>query len=406
MKKKNNKKENKYFGISNSNKKTAKGINSLDLITESNIVPNSETNEKKRKTKFKQEEYFKQIDTKKVDEVVESLWRKFVFYFKYTEIFEINNHDLLTKHKENSCEIEIINFDLKLITIFSIYKIKKSKEDSLVSNSEEGSYLLKHAKIWIIYINNLKEYYNYSLNQVIQILSYALEYGVDEYILFDFFMILSQEYEEDELSKIDITSLPRKFVEMYKDNKDHIHKVSLQEEFNIIDSKDVRNFSFSNDQKEVEKEILRTLSVNEEEEIKITKFETKNTYQKLSPKNKINLFLPLDYFSKCIKNKEADLCYTMKKQKNEFAKVINSDVRKSGNFAIFELSSKSQEKINHKFILTPLKKKFDTFNEVEKDLKEIHIKFPDFVYHPFCESISEKLQEKEIKENSEIFKDL
>ena len=109
----------------------------------------------KRKSKFIEELEisFKQIDTNKIDETVDTLFSKFAIYYEYTNTFFLDN-------KENTLpEDKELDFDLKLQTIFNMFKIKKANDSNLISNSEEGSYLLKHAKLWIIYIKILSEKY-------------------------------------------------------------------------------------------------------------------------------------------------------------------------------------------------------------------------------------------------------
>lgn len=80
----------------------------------------------------------------------------------------------------------------------------------------------------------------------------------------------------------------------------------------------------------------------------------------------------------------------------EEASITHSDFRKSGNFAIFEISSKSKAKISSNFILTPLKKEFSTFSEkktVKEDLEEAKKDFIDFIYKPYDENLHQRIKE-------------
>ena len=83
---------------------------------------------------------------------------------------------------------------------------------------------------------------------------------------------------------------------------------------------------------------------------------------------------------------------------NEYdeAKLIEPNLRNSGNFAVLELLSKSQEKLGHKYVLTPLKKEIFSnkkeYEEAEKDLAQVHQMYSDFIYQPFDEELKERIK--------------
>jgi hypothetical protein len=454
-----------------------------------------------------------QIDTKKLDEVVDKIFEKFVRYYCYEDIFYVEKNNLadLTENSEinsqnlNKSDLNqlsqsqttdkenVIDFDLKLNTIFNIYKIKKSPEHNLISNSEEGSYLLKHAKIWIIYIKNLKETFNFKYSDLHTIFNFSLEYDCDEYLLFDYFLTLAQEYEEDEILEFSEDKVPMKFIQIYNQNKDHILKTLKEdEEADAIEERNNLNLSFSNDNENIitknehefsfsakkdyeahsdiqenkknncqeksvnifnfncndeispvndeKEETLNYLNSdfiqNSDEETNITNefprylatpqisiIQERSNESEQTPliitnkkkffdsNNKENL-IALNSLSKYYKPYESS--YSVRKinlpnTEGEQANIIEPDIRSSGNFAVLELTSKSQEKIKHKYVLTPLKKQFSNIkerSEADKDLKEIHKEYSDFIFHPYDSELISKIEKTAEKARKLSFSNL
>lgn len=465
-----------------------------------------------------------QIDTKKLDELVEKIFCKFVSYFCYEDIFYIEKnrlHDITENSEVNSQNLiksdlntlnqsqrsnkeNVIDFESKLNTIFNIYKIKKSSEHNLISNSEEGSYLLKHAKIWIIYIKNIKESEKFKYSDLHSIFNYALEYDCDEYLLFDYFLTLAQEYEEDEILEFAEDKVPLKFIQIYNENKDHILKTLKEdEEADALEQKNNLNLSFSNENEQIKENInLKNENENEfsfsakkfdegfsdssqekEKEIFTNNLQEKNInifnlhssddispvshetehgmnfmnsdfvqssdeetnitteFQKylntpkisiieecskeseqtpimtnfrknfFSSNNKDNL-IGLNSLSKYYKPYESSFSVRKINLPNidgEQANIVEPDVRCSGNFAVLELTSKSQEKLKHKYVLTPLKKKFSNIKErteADKDLKEIHKEYSDFIFHPYDLELISKIEKTAEKARKLSFSNL
>lgn len=406
----------------------------------------------------------KEIDTEKLDSIVDKLFAKFVLHYNYENIFkipeELKQDSKISPFKEK----EDVDFNKKLDTYFNIYKIKISQERCLISNSEEGSYLLKHPKIWIIFIKNLKENYKFKFHDLFDIFNFALDYDVDEYLLFDYFISLPEEYEEKEVLDANVETLPSKFVELYNKNKDMIltklktEEASESEELlksnpienninpssNEVLNEELQNISFGNYAQEnkaeeielgvdfsfmrnkdsstnndcvvlVENEVKQEDSFNkylelntprrisvineasgesddeEEKNLQSIKQSVKRINNKIlkteEKKIKVN---PMAQFSNHKSNDKVDTSRDL-----DDALVSN----KTDNFAVLELSAKSQKKVGNKFVLTPLKRQVYSNSKERKsldtELDEIKENFHDYLYHPYDEKLVRKINEED-----------
>lgn len=449
--------------------------NNIEAITTPNKSRNLKTNNNseqvnsKRKSKYKFKE--REVEYKKLDEDVNKLWYKFVEYYHYEDTFALEPTDEKEKNSEpvsnnninpsqtlQSAEKKEVDFSLKLQSLLDSYKIKQGKDYHLISNSEEGSYLLKHSKLWVIYIKSLCEKENLKFKDTHQIFNYALEYDVDEYLLFDFFITLTKEFDEEEVLDFDENVVPKKFVEIYTQNRDHILK-TLKEEEDCLEenleedreeiNKSNADFSFSKpksneeatsseinsenlainldisnkcnpeisdiveeQEKEKKEEDKSNLNTHSQEENKtenqintdnnttsIQQTNNLNNSQvsKSAQKNKPNANPNMLTFSSLHKYRDNTDFKKSKRNNNEFeASVLEPNVRNSGNFAILSLSAKSQDKLGHKYVLTPLKKDIcNTYvaqDEADKDLQKIQKEYDDFLYVPYDNELFSKIQ--------------
>jgi hypothetical protein len=458
--------------VNNSKKLKERPDDTMDLQINregSKTVDNTKMKRKLRLKRLSQEEF--KVDSNKIDTTVLELWNKFVVYYDYECTFKLDHltkqeREVLDKYKQKS----EVDFELKLNTIFNIYKIRKSPDDhNLISDSEEGSYLIRHVGIWIIYIKTLIEKSSFKFKDLHPIFNFALEYGVDEYSLFDYFICLTKEFDEEEILEFDEHKVPINFYNLYINNRDLILKQikedydnqtknntlkPLEDEITLHDE-EVIELPLSTD--EEKREDANHLNINDfsfdqkdenlDEYLNPDKVNLNNTIQEESKESesignisnlkdsikKINsqilndikgvntdaesdLVMHLTHltpkknekglivFNSLSQSKKNEFSLNLKKYlygkdiyENDEAVIVESNIRNSGNFAVLELTSKSQEKIGTKYVLTPLKKKREStvkdLKEVEEDLKLIHTDYSDFIYQPYNETLKSLIED-------------
>lgn len=328
------------------------------------------------------------IDTATLKTMIEKLWAKFVVFFDLEKTFKYNpiyrSDDSVKKCKQNDT-----NFENRLNIYLQIYKIKKNENQVLVSYNKEGSYILQHAKIWIIHLKILINNYKYSLIDLIPIVDIAINNGCDAKIIFDFFIMEMLKLEQDEIDSI---------ISKFEDSKEGEHSFPL--EFKKLWSKrkeDIyKEIQRSNKKKEREKTPFKSSeieAVSEEEEFSF-RVNTKNKDERENF-NKENMNE---------KEKNQTRTCTVKKKKKGYYKnfnymtdlkdarlISNEKIEKVKNYKVLELNPKIQDNVGLKYVITPVKEK-PIKKEVNEDLKVLNETLGDYYYQPFKKEILSKLE--------------
>ena len=314
--------------------------------------------------------------------MIEKLWAKFVVFFDLEDTFK---YDPIYRSDDSvrKCKQTDTTFENRFNIYLQIYKIKKNENQILVSYNKEGSFILKHSKIWIIHLKLLINNYKYSLIDLIPLINVAINNGCEVKYIFDFFIMEMLKLEEGDVKSIqdkienkEDTSIPIEFKKLWnKRKKDITEKIQK-----------------SNEKKQREKTPFKASeidSVIEEEEFSF-RMNTKDKEEE-KEKDKEN-------------NKALNKTNTVKKKKNEFHKkfdyerdlkdakiVSNEKIEKVKNYKVLELNPKVQDNVGLKYVITPVKEK-PPRNEVNKDLKVLDETLGDYYYQPYKKEIISKLE--------------
>ena len=321
-------------------------------------------------------------ETSTLKTMIEKLWAKFVVFFDLETTFK---YDPIYRSDDSvrKCKQADTTFENRFSIYLQIYKIKKNENQILVSYNKEGSFILKHSKIWIIHLKLLINNYKYSLIDLIPLINVAINNGCEVKYIFDFFIMEMLKLEEGDVKSIqdkienkEDTSIPIEFKKLWnKRKKDITEKIQK-----------------SNEKKQREKTPFKASeidSVIEEEEFSF-RMNTKDKEEE-KEKDKEN-------------NKALNKTNTVKKKKNEFHKkfdyerdlkdaklVSNEKIEKVKNYKVLELNPKVQDNIGLKYVITPVKEK-PPRNEVNKDLKVLDETLGDYYYQPYKKEIISKLE--------------
>ena len=321
-------------------------------------------------------------ETSTLKTMIEKLWAKFVVFFDLETTFK---YDPIYRSDDSvrKCKQADTTFENRFNIYLQIYKIKKNENQILVSYNKEGSFILKHSKIWIIHLKLLINNYKYSLIDLIPLINVAINNGCEVKYIFDFFIMEMLKLEEGDVKSIqdkienkEDTSIPIEFKKLWnKRKKDITEKIQK-----------------SNEKKQREKTPFKASeidSVIEEEEFSF-RMNTKDNEEE-KEKDKEN-------------NKALNKTNTVKKKKNEFHKkfdyerdlkdaklVSNEKIEKVKNYKVLELNPKVQDNIGLKYVITPVKEK-PPRNEVNKDLKVLDETLGDYYYQPYKKEIISKLE--------------
>ena len=321
-------------------------------------------------------------ETSTLKTMIEKLWAKFVVFFDLETTFK---YDPIYRSDDSvrKCKQADTTFENRFSIYLQIYKIKKNENQILVSYNKEGSFILKHSKIWIIHLKLLVNNYKYSLIDLIPLINVAINNGCEVKYIFDFFIMEMLKLEEGDVKSIqdkienkEDTSIPIEFKKLWnKRKKDITEKIQK-----------------SNEKKQREKTPFKASeidSVIEEEEFSF-RMNTKDKEEE-KEKDKEN-------------NKALNKTNTVKKKKNEFHKkfdyerdlkdaklVSNEKIEKVKNYKVLELNPKVQDNIGLKYVITPVKEK-PPRNEVNKDLKVLDETLGDYYYQPYKKEIISKLE--------------
>ena len=321
-------------------------------------------------------------ETSTLKTMIEKLWAKFVVFFDLETTFK---YDPIYRSDDSvrKCKQADTTFENRFTIYLQIYKIKKNENQILVSYNKEGSFILKHSKIWIIHLKLLINNYKYSLIDLIPLINVAINNGCEVKYIFDFFIMEMLKLEEGDVKSIqdkienkEDTSIPIEFKKLWnKRKKDITEKIQK-----------------SNEKKQREKTPFKASeidSVIEEEEFSF-RMNTKDKEEE-KEKDKEN-------------NKALNKTNTVKKKKNEFHKkfdyerdlkdaklVSNEKIEKVKNYKVLELNPKVQDNIGLKYVITPVKEK-PPRNEVNKDLKVLDETLGDYYYQPYKKEIISKLE--------------
>lgn len=312
--------------------------------------------------------------------MIEKLWAKFVVFFDLEDTFK---YDPIYRSDDSvrKCKQTDTTFENRFNIYLQIYKIKKNENQILVSYNKEGSFILKHSKIWIIHLKLLINNYKYSLIDLIPLINVAINNGCEAKYIFDFFIMEMLKLEEEDVKLIkdkieneedSNNSFPVEFKKLWKKRKDDI-KEKIQK---------------SNEKKQREKTPFKASNIDsviEEEEFSFRM----NTKDKEEDKEN---------------NKALNKANTVKKKKNEFHKkfdyerdlkdaklVSNEKIEKVKNYKVLELNPKVQDNVGLKYIITPVKEK-PPRNEVNKDLKVLDETLGDYYYQPYKKEIISKIE--------------
>jgi hypothetical protein len=205
----------------------SKGLQSSKKLLKENTLKESIQSAKKERMSKTMKDYYanaqskrsgnEEIDTESLDKMVNTLFTKFILHYEYDDLFKIKDEF------KNINYVPIDSFGKKLDTYFGIYKIKRTENNNLSSNSRDGSYILCHAKIWIMFVKDFMEKNKIiKFSDICSIFKNALSYEVDEQFLFDYFIQIFKEKAEEEM--IDLTGeyIPDEFRKLYFDNKELI----------------------------------------------------------------------------------------------------------------------------------------------------------------------------------------
>ena len=321
-------------------------------------------------------------ETSTLKTMIEKLWAKFVVFFDLETTFK---YDPIYRSDDSvrKCKQTDTTFENRFNIYLQIYKIKKNENQILVSYNKEGSFILKHSKIWIIHLKLLINNYKYSLIDLIPLINVAINNGCEVKYIFDFFIMEMLKLEEGDVKSIqdkienkEDTSIPIEFKKLWnKRKKDITEKIQK-----------------SNEKKQREKTPFKASeidSVIEEEEFSF-RMNTKDKEEE-KEKDKEN-------------NKALNKTNTVKKKKNEFHKkfdyerdlkdaklVSNEKIEKVKNYKVLELNPKVQDNVGLKYVITPVKEK-PPRNEVNKDLKVLDETLGDYYYQPYKKEIISKLE--------------
>ena len=149
--------------------------------------------------------------------------------------------DFNKKYNLNSLENVIDQEFLRELDYFS--KKHNIVFSSNLTMNNEAKYILSDVRYWIIFIHiNL---YQMSYDIIVQIFVHALNDHniIDIEFFFEYFFIIVEKFSKVELLNIDAKSIPMKFIEIYKKNKEKIFKelnfskkgMSLSENLEICD---------------------------------------------------------------------------------------------------------------------------------------------------------------------------
>ena len=105
---------------------------------------------------------------------------------EYAKCYNQDDFKLLFDSNMIGDLILIENFRIKFSNFIKKFKISVSKKENfLVSNNEEGCFILEFAEIWIIYINlNEKKF---STPQMFKIINHTLTHEINTELMFKFF---------------------------------------------------------------------------------------------------------------------------------------------------------------------------------------------------------------------------
>jgi hypothetical protein len=406
-----------------------------------NIYKRYNTSSKKRRSEGLI--FIEEIDSEKLDKMVNLLFSKFIFHYEYEDTFalpdipEITHSDFIRAARDE-------DFIEKLHTYFKIYRIDQ-KDLMLVSNDEEGSYILRHAKIWIMFLQSLINVRKIDFGQICEVFNSAIDFDVDEYLLFDYFFVISQVCDLKELDSCEESKIPKKFIEIYNDNKEHIMKVLDEEEpeegiepgnsdvsfgpltkddslnpqslnpflnsanntatsavFNKIhtnrlleeDSLDnSTEIDYSEDGYDLSRYLIATPEVSNDINVIYEEVNESDTEDKVKSPVAKKLFKRSTVLLKeePLDQSPQGLIEVMIKEKN---------YNNSGNFAVLELSEKSRREEGSRFMITPLKPKY-TYTEKKKigtDVAEMRKTYSEFIYQPFDKKIYDMIVKTEDSE--------
>ena len=321
--------------------------------------------------------------------MIEKLWAKFVVFFDLEDTFK---YDPIYRSDDSvrKCKQTDTTFENRFNIYLQIYKIKKNENQILVSYNKEGSFILKHSKIWIIHLKLLINNYKYSLIDLIPLINVAINNGYEAKYIFDFFIMEMLKLEEEDVKLIkdkieneedSNNSFPVEFKKLWKKRKEDI-KEKIQK---------------SNEKKQREKTPFKASNIDsviEEEEFSFRM----NTKDKEEDKEN---------------NKALNKANTVKNKKNEFHKkfdyerdlkdaklVSNEKIEKVKNYKVLELNPKVQDNVGLKYIITPVKEK-PPRSEVNKDLKLLDETLGDYYYQPYKKEIISKIENNTISSKTQ-----
>jgi hypothetical protein len=442
-----------------------------------NIYKRFNTTSKKRRSEGLL--FIEEIDCDKLDKMVNMLFSKFIYHYEYEDTFilpdipEVRISEFIASAKEEK-------FQEKLETYFRIYGIEAKERVQLVSYSDEGSYILKHAKIWIMFIQTIIDKGNPDFSAICEIFNNAINFDVDEHLLFDYFFTLSKWFDIEQMESNESSKIPKRFLEIYNENKEHIMKLleeeeeELQKEQGFIEgveendvsfgptntvAKNSEDFSFNQvrhkpqSQPDADKQVVNPFNKI------INNIDTTEVFNKIhtnkpleedlvdnstevdkvnSHEDNENEMLKYLIATPEISNQLPTIIYEESKESDteeqsdnttphrdrqkyyKKTKVLGRDetewpssdelievtikeknFNNSGNFAVLELSERSQREEGFRFMITPLKPKHLTFSEkrkVHEDLNGLRKTYSEFIYQPYSKQIHEMISGTEEQE--------
>jgi hypothetical protein len=370
--------------------------------------------------------FIEEIDFDKLDRMVNILFAKFIYHYEYEDTLNIPDiPEFMSSEFVKAAREE--SFVDKLLTYFKIYKIEQ-KNLTLVSNNEEGSYILRHAKIWIMFIQSLIDEKKIDFSQICEVFNTAINYDVDDFLLFDYFFVISNICDLKELETCNSQKIPKKFIEIYNDNREHIIKVLEEEEedekdvsfcpkgetadssstfnpfisstnniattavFNKIhtnrplEEDNLDNSTEIDNDNDLSKYLIATPEVCNEIPIIYEEAKESDTEDNPTPlvRQKGIKKSTILYEDTSLGGRSPELIEVMIKEKN---------FNNSGNYAVLELSEKSRREEGFRFMITPLKPThhLTESKKVQDEAKQILKQYSDVIYQPFDNNIYEMI---------------
>jgi hypothetical protein len=426
--------------------------------------------QKSSKTEIKNCSY-QTFPKKYIKKEIDTLWLKFISAFDYDTFYKNENCEntffngqsiyLNTRTKENSKPSKnsvIINikefFKKNNITYDKDYCLFISAQGKLLCENKNiflNTHLLNEVKIWIMFIELISNNTSGNHEIIIKIFSHALEFEINTYFLFEFFLIFfscsknsKKGVELNSFLHRNIDLIPKEFLVIFKENQDFLTNLigfTFNEEKTTYINKNIflennenlsAEFSFSRDQSP--KCSWQTLIKNV-----IIPFNQDFDINERNPPNDENKSPCLDHYLKPSllndeegKSKEGLNLHNVLKEieiNNEIdinnendtnnsveecdifdldlflnlenLKIIDKDYLSNGNFIIFEITNYLKEYYSKKdldYLITPLQS-FENYNKneqqkVEKDLNSMRESgYGNFIYVPFNVKFLELINE-------------